>query len=217
MSMNEQELVAFANSFRKLLPEHFAAAACAIGAVRPEEVLWPEEWAQARPFHPSRRHEFAAGRVAARRTLALLGRQPGALPIGPGRAPIWPPGVIGSISHAQDVALAAAGPHGRIAALGIDIERCHALSSELAALVITAADSPAADPTLLFSIKESAFKCLYSSAGRVIDYVETKVTIMEEAGAFVLSPSDQAASAFATVRGFFDTLHGYWRACCFLE
>ena len=217
MSLGERDIEQFVRSFAKLLPDGFEAAACPITTVEPQQALQPEEWAQAHQFRPKRRQEFAAGRVAARRALAQLGHEPVALPIGYGRAPVWPPGLIGSISHAHEIALAAAGPDSCIAALGIDIERQNALSDELAILIITPGDSPVADPTLLFSIKESAFKCLFRSVGRVIDYTETRVAIAAEAGTFVLAPSTQATTSFAKVHGYFDMAHGYWRACCILE
>src|SRR5690242_7832438 len=42
--------------------------------------------------------EFCAGRHCAREALRALGRTPGAI-LAEGRAPIWPDGVVGAITH----------------------------------------------------------------------------------------------------------------------
>ena len=49
---------------------------------------------------------FSAGREAARRAQALLGRDPIAVPIGQGGAPAWPAGITGSISHTDHLVFA---------------------------------------------------------------------------------------------------------------
>lgn len=77
-------------------------------------------------LHPrtvaTRRAAFVAGRAAAHAALAALGRDvPSILP-GPMREPVWPEGVVGSLSHAGDVALAIAASSGRTGGVGVDIE-----------------------------------------------------------------------------------------------
>lgn len=49
-----------------------------------------------------RRAEFLAGRALAHRALDALGHPHVQIPIGPNRAPIWPKGIQGAISHTND-------------------------------------------------------------------------------------------------------------------
>ena len=61
---------------------------------------------------PKRVAEFALGRATARAALRELGAWPEGTPPPPilrqARAPVWPPGVVGSLAHSRGAALAAA-------------------------------------------------------------------------------------------------------------
>jgi 4'-phosphopantetheinyl transferase EntD len=80
---------------------------------------------------PKRLAEFAAGRRAARAAIVQAGMVPAAIPHGPDRAPIWPEGVTGSISHCADLCIALAGRSMNWAGLGVDIEPEHDLEAAL--------------------------------------------------------------------------------------
>lgn len=70
-----------------------------------------------------RRIEFLAGRRCASAALQAVGcAAVAALPIGPRRAPLWPAGFTGSISHGGGLAIAVAAPLDAVSALGIDIQ-----------------------------------------------------------------------------------------------
>ncbi|HMO06063.1 MAG TPA: 4'-phosphopantetheinyl transferase superfamily protein [Paracoccaceae bacterium] len=144
--------------------------------------LFPAEAAALAGAVPARRAEFAAGRAAARAALARLGRAPEALPPGPGRAPCWPAGIAGSITHAGGLALAAAvrtgagagaGAGASFAGIGLDAEPDAALEADLVPLVLDAAERArlgrAADPgraaRRAFCAKEAAFKALFPRCG----------------------------------------------------
>ncbi len=71
-----------------------------------DEGLWPEEEIQVTRAVPARRVQFAAGRRCARAGLVALGLPPGPIPAGPQRAPRWPAGTAGSISHTTGYAVA---------------------------------------------------------------------------------------------------------------
>src|SRR5947208_1552294 len=71
---------------------------------------------------PARRREFRAGRLYARQALRGLGIPETAIPIGPDRAPIWPKGVVGSISHSRNLCAAVVGLSADYLGIGIDIE-----------------------------------------------------------------------------------------------
>lgn len=140
-----------------------------------------------------RQVEFAAGRLCAR--LAL--RQQGyggseTLAIGEHRAPLWPPGYIGSISHGDGQAIAVAAASGEWRALGIDIETM--LSREaaqpLVAHLMNTAEEVIGDTAglplerwlgLVFSAKESLFKALYPFVGRYFDFLDVEVCELDQA------------------------------------
>lgn len=67
-----------------------------------------------------RRLDFSAGRWCARRALAALGYPPIALPMTAAGRPSWPPGVSGSISHAEGLCGAVVTASGR--RIGLDLE-----------------------------------------------------------------------------------------------
>ena len=92
-----------------LCAERLAAALCLPGdvalvcgpiAAMQGELLPPEAQAIDHAV-PKRRREFTAGRTAARRACARLGVWAGALPVAADRTPVWPEGVVGSISHSD--------------------------------------------------------------------------------------------------------------------
>ncbi|WP_417626659.1 4'-phosphopantetheinyl transferase family protein [Pararhodobacter aggregans] len=117
--------------------------------------LKPEEEGALAGAVPARRAEFSAGRAAAR---MALGREV-ALPMGPDRAPVWPPGVRGSITHAGGWALAVVGP----GLTGIDLERDEDLPEEVRETVLLPGERGVDGRTarLIFSAKECAYKAQY--------------------------------------------------------
>ncbi|QFQ99383.1 4'-phosphopantetheinyl transferase superfamily protein [Streptomyces phaeolivaceus] len=88
----------------------------------PEAVLLPEEEEHATAMSDARRDEFATGRHQARRAALCLGIPPAPLLPGAKGAPVWPDGVIGSITHCRGYRAAAVGLSQRTRALGIDAE-----------------------------------------------------------------------------------------------
>lgn len=144
-----------------IFPPGVAVAAEPVGAGQNGR-LWPEELAGIAGAVPARRAEFAAGRIAARRCLDVLGRKPAGLPIGADRAAVWPQGVFGSISHCGGVAVAVASDAGPV---GVDIEEDAALDADLWP-IICGTDELSGLPELdrgrwvrqIFAAKEAVFK-----------------------------------------------------------
>lgn len=129
-----------------------------------------------------RRWEFAAGRSAARAVLKKLGFPPGAIPMGQDRAPIWPAGTIGSLSHTANVCIGVAALSQHVQAIGIDVENLTPLESKLHPYITNAEelacfDSPTGLAALqVFSMKEAAYKAQYSLSQTFIDFDTLKVT-----------------------------------------
>jgi enterobactin synthetase component D len=173
---------------------------------------------------PKRRLEFRAGRFCAREALERLvpswGRAP--VPIGIDRAPVWPAGVLGSITHADGFAAAVVARAADARGLGLDSERIIDASAmdavaelatthgELAALVHVRL-SEAVVLTLVFSAKESLFKCLYPLVGRYFDFEDaTVVDVSEETSTFTTELRIPLGSfpAMARMRGRFVVADG---------
>jgi enterobactin synthetase component D / holo-[acyl-carrier protein] synthase len=143
---------------------------------------------------PKRQLEFVAGRRCAAAALATLGLTSHPLPIGRDGAPVWPTGVVGSITHTDGFVCAAAALARDAEGLGIDaepvlsrhrvslVEHCIATRAELAAVTALARLDRAAALTLVFSAKEALYKCLYPLVGRVFDYLEADVEDVDAAG-----------------------------------
>lgn len=133
--------------------------------------LPPEEAAQAARFAPARRREFAAGRQCARRLLAELGAGEPLLLVDAHRAPGWPAGVVGSISHGAGLCVVAVARRGAVRGLGVDVESDEPLApavrrrvwSEPEARRLAGVGDEEAGRTakLLFSAKEALFKCVH--------------------------------------------------------
>lgn len=119
---------------------------------------------------PRRRAEFIAGQACAREALRHVTGEA----ITPGRdsdrAPIWPQGTVGSVSHCNGRAIAVAARCQHYSSLGIDIERILTApeAKDIASQVLTENERrklPYGRETfaisLAFSAKESLFKALY--------------------------------------------------------
>ena len=66
--------------------------------------LLPEEEPLVARAVDKRRREFAAGRACARRALEQLGLPASPILAGPRREPLWPPGVVGALTHCRGIA-----------------------------------------------------------------------------------------------------------------
>lgn len=128
-----------------------------------------------------RKKEFLAGRACARRALARLGIPNCPILVGPMREPIWPEIVSGSISHDGNYCVAAVALKKTTPLLGIDIALREPLNKELIKLICTKKDIEAinnsdftsfeADPyKLIFSVKESVYKCLFPVIQKIFDF-----------------------------------------------
>lgn len=166
---------------------------------------------------PKRQAEYLAGRRVALAALRAAGSTVTDLSIGSDRAPLWPAGLVGSISHTDRIAVAVALPTaGRVMGVGIDVE--HYVRPEhmqaISEMVIDAREYDVlADLaksrswtyalTLAFSAKESFYKATASTAGRVFDFSALRIRECNFAAAYIkcelmtpLAPSLQAGQSY---------------------
>src|SRR4051812_37106994 len=102
----------------RVLPEGVESADDA-GPPRPAPLFLAEEAGVANAV-PARRAEYAAVRSCARAALERLGLGAVAVPAGADRAPVWPTGVVGSMTHCESYRAAAVAPAAAWVGLGID-------------------------------------------------------------------------------------------------
>jgi 4'-phosphopantetheinyl transferase EntD len=158
-------------------------------------VLFEEERAAVARAVAKRQREFASGRRCARALLAELGHAPVAIPRGADRSPAWPPGVVGSISHCDDLCVVAVAPRSAIAGLGVDVEPDQALEealwrrictpSELAGVVASSPpESRGHTVRLLFSAKEAFYKSVFPLLREVLGFQAVEIEVDRETGRF---------------------------------
>lgn len=138
-----------------------------------EIALLPEKMA------PKRRKEFALGRCAARLALRRAGNRDNSPVLQRGREPIWPCGFVGSITHCETWAIAAAAKTGVLKSIGIDLENAEAIRvEEIIDSVSTEAEriwvlrNGYAQMKLasLFSAKEAVYKALFPLCRQFFDF-----------------------------------------------
>lgn len=133
-------------------------------------LLLGDEASAIRAAVPHRQREFAAGRIAARRA---MGREL-AVTMGADRAPVWPAGIQGSISHADHWAIALVGRSDQM--LGVDLERDEPLPREVLDTVLTAAEQSRLGTEaeiwarVIFCAKECAYKAQYARSRQLFGF-----------------------------------------------
>ena len=136
------------------------------------DALTSEERAAVRTAVPRRQQEFATGRVLLRQ---LLGTQV-AIPVRPDRAPDLPPGVIASLAHDDEFAIAAVSTDDVVAAVGLDIEPTDPLAPDIAELIVRP-DEGEIDAHLAFTLKEAAYKAWSTAGGRILEHHDVRLVI----------------------------------------
>lgn len=131
-------------------------------------------------FAPKRKYEFIAGRICANTSLDKLGIKNFRVNSGLNREPLWPKGVVGSISHTKNFAISVVSKHYK--ALGIDAEkimtkeRYQSLNKQFlddSERELIANDSKLG--TLIFSAKESLYKALFPHIGTFFGFHDARV------------------------------------------
>lgn len=216
--MQEHALLEIRAAIHRMLPAGVVASAGAIGT-HPGPLAPGERAATAR-MSPRRLREFAAGRGQARQALAELGVESPDLAVGPGRAPLWPAGFVGSISHGGDLVLAVAASSATVRGIGIDLEPDVPLDADLLpricrpeelARLPASADRPRR-AKLVFSAKESVYKCIAPRSGVFLEFEDVEILFAIGSDRFQARGHGPAAAllAPATLAGAFATAGGYW-------
>ena len=190
-------IVGYADAYMPILDESLLpTGVCTAGTSieNGQGRLYPDEREYIRTSNDTRRRQFTAGRSCAHDALRCLGIS--ALPVLKGKhgEPLWPEGVIGSISHCHDYAAAAVALRRNYAGIGLDVEPAEPLDRDLRLLVCTAAELEMLGRTdipdihfwdrIIFSAKESVYKCIYPLAGVFLDFQDIEISFSGKAGQF---------------------------------
>jgi len=203
-----------AGGLASVLPRGFATAVC-VGSPSPEP-LFPGEAALVSAAVDRRRIEFARGRSCARHAMALLGAPAAPILATPQRAPIWPAGLVGSISHASEHCCAAIGWSDNWAAVGVDVEDLQPIDSDVERNILSPAERSALErldrripwACVVFSIKEAMYKLWNPLMTCWLDFRDAVVRLDPDARRFELSvigqPAPSIPPALRRIEGRFD-------------
>lgn len=154
----------------------------------------PVEAAGLRRAAPLRQRSFAAGRAAAHSAMQALDLPVRPVLVGADRAPVWPDGLTGSITHCDTACLAAVARITTARAIGLDIEEDAPLDANLVAIVCTLSERawlsglPKARAgqmaKLIFSAKECAYKCQYGQSRTLFGFDTFEITPDPDTGQF---------------------------------
>ncbi|ARX81898.1 4'-phosphopantetheinyl transferase [Streptomyces alboflavus] len=154
-----------------------------------DAVLFPEEVAYVAKAVPKRQREFTTARHCARTALARIDVPPGPILRGDKGAPVWPEGVVGSMTHCLGYRAAVVARAGAVISVGVDAEPAEPLSDpgvlelvsdekERAALAALAVTEPAVPwDRLLFSAKETVYKAWFPLARRWLGFEDAHLDI----------------------------------------
>ncbi|MFD0021730.1 4'-phosphopantetheinyl transferase [Streptomyces sp. NPDC058382] len=172
----------------RLLPPQVGTGSTFVDYDAALTALYPQEAAAVANARPKRRREYANARLCARRAMRELGAPPAPVLSGERGEPLWPAGLVGSMTHCPGFRAAAIGHSAAFAGLGIDAEPDLPLPQNLLEFIalpqereqthaFTRAAPGVCWDRLLFSAKEAVFKVWFPLTGRPLDFTEADIRI----------------------------------------
>lgn len=166
---NDSEQLSHSEIIKTLFPESVTGVILPIDDYQSQ--LHPDELKIISSASDKRKFEFSTGRWCAKQALASQGINNTKILTGVNREPIWPTGYIGSISHCKDQCGAVVAKNSNINSIGFDIEIIKDLTNDIGRIVCTNNEKEwiknqkqypyNALVILIFSLKESVYKCIY--------------------------------------------------------
>jgi 4'-phosphopantetheinyl transferase EntD len=187
--------------FRELFGEAVVVAEMDPREADPSTLL-PDELALVSSAVDSRQREFAAGRLLARRLLSELGVAGSCAVLrGAEREPLWPDGIVGSITHKRGWAAVALARTSVVYAVGCDLEEDEPLGEDLWRRVLTPAEqrwlkqqaNGGQLAKVCFSAKECFYKAQFSLTRQWLGFLDVELSMQpgtqpSVAGSFVVEP-----------------------------
>jgi 4'-phosphopantetheinyl transferase EntD len=154
------------------------------------EALTNNEGALVKNAGKKRIADFSTGRFCAKMAMETIGIFNAEILTGTGREPLWPQGIVGSISHSKKLVGAVVSPANKMHAVGLDIETMGNVKREMWDLLYTAPEQKFLSAlsneelelftTLLFSLKESFYKFQYPITKLYLDFKDVEVHYINE-------------------------------------
>jgi 4'-phosphopantetheinyl transferase EntD len=151
------------------------------------EVLLKDEKSLIQNLSEERILDFSTGRFCARRALLKLGIANFPIVIGDNKNPVWPDGIVGSISHCEVLTGALVAKKKHKISLGLDIEIIGRVTKDLWNLVFTKNElnylqtltdsDKLIMSTLIFSVKEAFYKFQHPVTGLFLEFLDVEVVI----------------------------------------
>jgi 4'-phosphopantetheinyl transferase EntD len=149
--------------------------------------LFPQERAALGQAVEKRRREFITARACARQALAQLGVAPAPIATGERGQPLWPAGLVGSITHCAGYRACALARAGELAGVGIDAEPNASLPEGVLGQIARVEECPRltelarTEPAvhwdrLLFSAKEAVYKVWFPIARCWLGFEDATLT-----------------------------------------
>jgi 4'-phosphopantetheinyl transferase EntD len=148
-------------------------------------------------FSRKRLTDFSNGRYCATKALEQIGIENAIIPIGEDREPIWPEGIVGSISHCDSLTGAIVAKSSDHISLGLDIEEIGRVTPDLWELVFTeneknflfslSKEDQRVKSTAIFSIKEAFYKFQHPLTKVFLDFLDVEVNLEDFSKVNVLS------------------------------
>ena len=193
---------------------HLLTNPIAVAEGDPQDIqgdLYPEEILAIQRAAEIRRQEFVTGRLLARQALVKFAVDRFPLKVGKNREPLWPDGLIGSITHTLGFCAVAVGRRQDIGGLGIDVERMDRVQEEIWLTVCTPAElhflqylpecKRQSYAALFFSAKESFYKCQYPLTQKWIEFQDVTIQTMAEKERFVVQVNQDLFEKETVIEG----------------
>lgn len=142
----------------------------------------------------SRKQQYRATRALAHRAFERLGLGRRALVNHDDRSPLWPDGLVGSLTHTDAFCAVCVARSSEYRSLGIDAEGADRVTTDLFSRVLTQRERalvlslPASEQrglaTLFFSAKESLYKCQFPLSRRFLGFEDVEIALDLDAGTF---------------------------------
>ena len=164
------------------LASHFTSDFVGTKCLCSNELLLTESFSKKRLSH------FCTGRFSAKVALKKLGIENYGILAGPDGEPIWPEGIVGSISHCNDLAGAIVTNDPKIKSIGLDIERTNRVKHKMWNMCFTIKEKEFLNhienselnyyTTLLFCLKESFYKAQYPITKNELWFTDIEISKM---------------------------------------
>ncbi len=169
---------------------------------------YPAELRGVRRATLERRREHATVRACARAALARLGHRPGPILSDADGVPVWPDGVVGSLTHCRGYRAALVSWRSDHRMLGLDAEPHEPLPDDTRGLVLGNDDEH--DLTgdwhadrIAFCAKEAAYKAWFPSTRKWLEFTDVSTSVHSD-GTFAARADDVPA-----LRGRWTVRRGY--------